>query len=107
MEAKKNDLLLLFKGYESRQYTKWVQQYIQVRLAAHAPRPASPRPQLLDTQATYHNTTLSMLQSLQPTWTAAQDKKPEELPPDTWTAYVQNPDARQPKCAIPPPNSNI
>lgn len=39
VEAKKNDLLLLFKAYESRQYTKWVQQYIQVRLASHAPRP--------------------------------------------------------------------
>lgn len=76
------------------------------RLACTPPLTA-PLPQLLDTQATYHNTTLSMLQSLQPTWTAAQDKKPEELPPDTWTTYVQNPDARQPKCAIPPSNSNI
>ena len=104
IDSKKADLLLLFKAYESRQYTKWVQQYIQVRFLSWLiiiiiiSYCCLSSVQLLETQATYHNTTLSMLSSLQPAWTAAQDKKPEEIPADTWTAYVQNPEARQPKC---------
>lgn len=74
VEARKAELLAYLKQYEALRYCKWMQAYCAV----------------MDAQLSYHRDAIQRLQNLQSLWAGLAERRPETLPLDTWTQYIED-----------------